>query len=183
MDYDPSQVYQPEADTYLLLDAALKEVRAGNRVLEVGTGSGRIAAEMRRGTRTIATDINPHAAISAHKLGVDVVRCNLMDAIRGKFDLILFNPPYLPTEPHERIDDWLEYALDGGKTGRETLERFAAGVSRILAPGGRILVLISSLTGPDEVKALFAKEGFTAEVVREEKVEDEVLSVLRFARS
>jgi release factor glutamine methyltransferase len=179
MQYDPSLVYQPEADTWLLLDAALKEVRAGNRVLEVGTGSGRIAAEMRRGTRTIATDINPHAAVSAHKQGVDVVRCNLMDAICGRFDLILFNPPYLPTEPHERIDDWLEYALDGGKSGRETIGRFAADVGRILAPDGRILLLVSSLTGPEEVKALFSREGFSADIVREEQVEDEMLYVLR----
>jgi len=182
MQYDPSQVYQPEADTYLLLDAALKEVRAGDRVLEIGTGSGRIAAEMRRGTRTIATDINPHALISARNAHVDVVRTDLFAAIRGRFELILFNPPYLPTAPHERIDDWLEYALDGGKTGRETIERFAADVSRVLAPGGRVLLLISSLTGLEEVKALFATEGYSSDVVRQERVEDEILYVLRFYR-
>jgi len=182
MDYDTSQVYQPEADTYLLLDAARGEVRPGDRVLEVGTGSGLIAAAMRKGARTIATDINPHAAIAAQKAGVDVIRCNLLDPIRGKFDLVLFNPPYLPTEPHERIDDWLEYALDGGKTGRATLERFAADVKRVLAPGGRILVLISSLTGPDAVKELFATHGLHAELIREERVEDETLLVLRFTR-
>ncbi|MDD1685550.1 HemK2/MTQ2 family protein methyltransferase [Methanoregula sp.] len=182
MHYDPSQVYQPEADTYLLLDAALMEVRPGDRVLEVGTGSGFIAAEMRKKGCTIATDINPHAAMSAHKAGVDVVRCNLFDALGGTFDLILFNPPYLPTEPHERIDDWLEYALDGGTSGRDTIVRFAAGVSRVLARDGRILLLVSSLTGLTEVKTLFSAEGFTSEVVRQEKVEDEILYVLRFHR-
>jgi release factor glutamine methyltransferase len=182
MDYDPSQVYQPEADTYLLLDEAVKEVQGGDRVLEVGTGSGLIAATMRKGARTVATDINPHAAVSAHRQGIDIVRCNLMDALCGEFDLILFNPPYLPTGPHERIDDWLEYALDGGETGRATLERFAAGAGRVLAPGGRILVLISSLTGLKEVKERFSREGYSAEVIREEKVEDEVLLVLRFVR-
>lgn len=182
MDYDPSQVYQPEADTYLLLDVALEEVRRSDRVLEVGTGSGLIAATVGKETPVVATDINPHAAVSTRRQGIDIVRCNLMDALCGKFDLILFNPPYLPTEPHERVDDWLEYALDGGKTGRETLERFAAGAGRVLAPGGRILVLISSLTGQNEVKALFAREGYSAELVREEKVEDEVLSVLRVVR-
>jgi len=182
MDYDPSQVYRPEADTFLLLDAALREVRRSDRVLEVGTGSGLIAATVGKEAPVVATDINPHAAVSARRQGIDIVRCNLMDALSGKFDLVLFNPPYLPTEPHERIDDWLEYALDGGKTGRATLERFAASVGRVLAPGGRILVLISSLTGQNEVKALFANEGYSAEVVREEKVEDEVLSVLRCVR-
>ncbi len=51
MPYDPTQVYQPEADTYFLLDAALAEVKPGDRVLEVGTGSGIIGAEARRGYR------------------------------------------------------------------------------------------------------------------------------------
>ena len=179
MDYDPCQVYQPEADTYLLLDAVMGEVKPGDRVLEVGTGSGLIAAGLMNRVPTVATDINPHAARCARETGVEVVRCNLFDAIRGKFGLIIFNPPYLPTEPHERIDDWLEYALDGGKTGRETIEQFASGISRVLADRGRILLLISSLTGPDAIRELFARHGYTVEVIREERVEDEILSVLR----
>jgi release factor glutamine methyltransferase len=183
MHYNPSLVYQPEADTYQLLDAARSEVRPCDRVLEVGTGSGLIAAELAKLTGVVATDINPHAAICAHKSGVDVIRCNLIDAIRGTFDLILFNPPYLPTEPHERIDDWLEYALDGGKTGRAVIERFAKDAGRVLAPEGRILLLISSLTGRKDVEDLFAQQGFSAEVIREDRVEDEVLYVLRIFRS
>jgi release factor glutamine methyltransferase len=182
MQYDPSQVYQPEADTCLLLDAALAEVKPGDRVLEAGTGSGLIARELAKVTGVVATDINPHAAMCAHDAGVEVVRCNLFDAIRGTFDLVIFNPPYLPTEPHERIDDWLEYALDGGKTGRVVIERFAEDVGRVLSPGGRVLLLISSLTGPGEVKDLLDAAGFSAAVVRQERVEDEVLYVLRISR-
>jgi len=177
--YDPSQVYQPEADTCLLLDASRAEIKPGDRVLEVGTGSGYIAAGLAKLAPVIATEINPHAAMCAHDAGVDVVRCNLIDAIRGTFDLILFNPPYLPTEPHERIDDWLEYALDGGKTGRGVIERFARDAGRVLAPDGRILLLISSLTGRKDVEVLFALQGFSAEVIRENRVEDEMLYVLR----
>ena len=64
MQYDRFQVYQPEADTCLLLDAALAEVRPGDRVLEAGTGSGLIARELAKVTSVVATEINPHAAIS-----------------------------------------------------------------------------------------------------------------------
>lgn len=182
MPYDPSQVYQPEADTYLLLDAAKKELKPGDRVLEIGTGSGLISRELALVSDVVATDINPHAALCARGSGVDVVRSNLFAGIRGTFDLILFNPPYLPTQPEERVDDWLEYALDGGETGREVIERFAGEVGRVLAPQGRVLLLISSLTGLPEVSDLFTRHGFAVDVVIEQVIEDEVLYVLRITR-
>ena len=121
MPHDPSQVYKPDADTYLLLDAARAEVKAGDRVLEIGTGSGLIAAELAKVTGVVATDINPHAVLCARKRGVDVVRSDLFCGIRSTFDLIVFNPPYLPTQPEEMIDDWLEHALNGGLNGRTVI--------------------------------------------------------------
>ncbi|MDP3563078.1 MAG: class I SAM-dependent methyltransferase [Methanoregula sp.] len=182
MTYDLSQVYQPEADTYLLLDAAKKELQPGDRVLEIGTGSGLISRELARVSDVVATDINPHAALCARGSGVDVVRSNLFAGIRGTFDLILFNPPYLPTQPEERIDDWLEYALDGGETGRVVIERFAGEMGRVLAPQGRVLLLISSLTGLTEGSDLFTRHGFAVDVAIEQVIEDEVLYVLRITR-
>ncbi|MDO8874171.1 MAG: class I SAM-dependent methyltransferase [Methanoregula sp.] len=179
MPHDPAQVYQPEADTYLLLDAAKKELKPGDRVLEIGTGSGLISRELAKVSDVVATDINPHAVLCAGCSGVTVVHSDLFAGIRGTFDLILFNPPYLPTQPEERIDDWLEYALDGGDTGRVVIERFAAEVGRVLAPGGRILLLISSLTGLTEVHDLFSGQGFKSDIVMKQKIEDEYLYVMR----
>lgn len=172
----------PEADTFLLLRAALSEVRPSDRVLEVGTGSGHIARELSRVADVAATDINPHAVSSARECGVAVVRTDLTAGIRGIFDLVIFNPPYLPTQPEERIDDWLEYALDGGITGREIIERFAEEAGRILAPDGRILLLISSLTGLPETGAIFEKSGYRVFTLAEESLEDEILYVLRITR-
>ena len=182
MPHDPSQVYQPEADTYLLLDAARAEVKPGDRVLEIGTGSGLIADELARIAAVIATDINPHAVLCAKKKGVEVVQSDLFYGIRSTFDLILFNPPYLPTQPEERIDDWLEHALNGGENGRVVIERFTEHVGQVLAPGGRILLLISSLTGLPEVRNLFFRSGFKSEILVKKIVEDETLYVLKIVR-
>jgi len=182
MYHDPAQVYQPEADTFLLLRVALSEVRPTDRVLEIGTGSGTVAAGLPEPSRIIVTDINPHAAVCARAKGLEVIRTDLFAGICGSFDLILFNPPYLPTKPEERIDDWLEYALDGGITGREAIQLFAEGAGRLLAPGGRILLLISSLTGLAEVSAIFERYGYRVSSVAEEPVEDEILYVLRITR-
>lgn len=177
------QVYPVEEDTRLFLEAALAEIRAADRVLEVGTGSGHVAASLvRRATRVVALDINPHAAAAARSLGLEVVRSDLLAGIRGPFDLVLFNPPYLPTDPAERLDDWLEYALDGGSDGRRTIARFLGELDRILAGGGRALLLISTLTGPSEVAALARAAGLRGTVVLERRVEDETLMVLRLER-
>jgi len=179
----PDQVYPPAEDSFLLLRAALGEVQSTDRVLEVGTGSGYVAAGLLgRAAAVVATDINPHAVEYARSRGVAAVRTDLFSGLCGPFDLVLFNPPYLPTAPEERIDDWLEYALDGGPTGRVVIERFVADAGRVLSPFGRILLLVSSLTGVDEVRGVFARAGFVSFIVDEEKVEGETLYVLRAMR-
>ena len=179
----PDLVYCPAEDSFLLLRAALGEVRPTDRVLEVGTGSGYVAAGLLgRAAAVVATDINPFAVGCARARGLAAVRTDLAAGLCGPFDLILFNPPYLPTAPEERINDWLEYALDGGPTGRVVIERFVAEIGRVLAPFGRVLLLVSSLTGPDAVRELFARAGFVSFIVDEEQVEDETLYVLRAMR-
>ena len=182
MSFDASQVYQPAEDTFLLIRAALAEVKPEDSVIEIGTGSGAVAGAVQKvAPKTLGVDINPHAVSHAREVnGVDAIRSDLFSAVCGKFDLILFNAPYLPTLPEERIDDWLEYALDGGVSGRDVIERFLPDAVSHLTDSGRILLLISSLTGLSETIALCEACGCSAEVCAEEEVEDcEMLYVLR----
>lgn len=182
MQYSMDQVYMPEQDTYLLLKAALAEARPCDLVLEVGCGSGLISQELACKAKSIlATDINPHAVQAAKARGVDVVRTDLFQGILGEFDLILFNPPYLPTSQNERTGQWIDYALDGGEDGRETIARFLEDLPDHLRSSGRALLLISSLTGLDRVRDMAEVQGFDSAVVATERCFFEQLHVLRIS--
>jgi len=184
MEVERDQVYPVREDTLLLLGAALSEAGPSDRVLELGTGSGYIARHLAgKVALVVATDVNPHACRVATSPGVEIARTHLTDGIRGQFDLVLFNPPYLPTKPEERMEDWLEKALDGGATGREVISRLLPDLPRVLAPGGRVLLVISELTGEGEVLALLGDAGFPARIVREERYEGERIMVVKAVRS
>ena len=186
MDTDPDQVYPVREDTLLLLEAALGEVKPSDRVLDLGTGSGYIARYLvGKAAFIIATDVNPHACrmASSDGGGVAVAQADLTAGLRGHFDLVLFNPPYLPTKPGERMDDWLEKALDGGENGRDVIGRVLPDLPRVLAHGGRFLLVFSELTGVGEVLNLLREVGFSARVVRRNRVEGEDLLVVKAERS
>jgi release factor glutamine methyltransferase len=184
---DTDLVYEPAEDSFLLADAALGEAEPGMHILEVGTGSGFVSAVLLanlKDIRLIATEINPDAARCAKANGVEIIRTDLFKGIRPKtpetrFDLIIFNPPYLPTSKEEKVPGWLNYAFDGGISGRETLDRFLDEVRDYLRPGGKILVLISSITGLEAVEEKMKSLGFKADVAGRKKVSFEELMVVR----
>jgi len=174
------EVYQPAEDTYLLLRAAQCEARPADSVLEIGCGSGFVSQSLGpKVAHLLATDINPHAVRAVKARGIEVIRADLLRGIKGKFDLILFNAPYLPTQSQERTGQWIDYALDGGENGRQTVDRFIEDLAVHLRPGGRALLLISSLTGLAEVQRTAEAAGLNAEVVAEEGCFFERLHVLR----
>ncbi|MFA9516284.1 HemK2/MTQ2 family protein methyltransferase [Halopenitus sp. H-Gu1] len=177
-------VYQPAEDSGLLAEAAIEE--ATGRVLEVGTGSGWVAkrvaerADPEANIEVVASDLNPHACRQARERGLSVVRGNLLDPFRAEsFDTVLFNPPYLPTDPENEWDDWMETALSGGETGRALIDPFLDDVGRVLTSGGFVLLLVSSLAGYEAVLSRAEEAGFDHEVVREESYPFETLSILR----
>lgn len=174
-------VYQPAEDSALLADAACEGIDAGQRVLDVGTGSGYVAARAAEtGAQVMGSDFNPHACRQARENGLEVVRTDLVSGFAEcTFDIVTFNPPYLPTKPEERSDDWMERALSGGETGRAVITPFVDAVSRVLRSGGVVFVLVSSLTGLDEVEARARKAGFETEEVAEESHFFERLVVLK----
>jgi release factor glutamine methyltransferase len=142
------QVYEPSDDSYLLLDSI--EIQEGQEVLEVGTGSGLIALHCAKVANVTATDINPHAIALAKRnadlngLNVNLINCDLFDGIRGSFDVVIFNPPYLQTEDdREKSKDWLESAWNGGNTGEKVVLEFLVNVKDFMNPEGKVYILLS----------------------------------------
>jgi release factor glutamine methyltransferase len=195
-----TEVYQPAEDSRLLAEAAIADLDAPSLALEVGTGSGYVAARVAEetGARVVGSDLNPHACAQARDRGVEAARADLVAPFRdGAFDAVLFNPPYLPTDTDERgsssnptrsndpddeRDDWMEVALSGGEDGLDVVEPFVASVGRVLAPGGAVYLLVSSLAGVDEVVELAAAGGFSAVALRDDSFPFETLTALKLAR-
>ncbi len=178
-------VYQPAEDSGLLAEAAIESLVEPDLVLEVGTGSGWVAQQVDEHTtaRVVGSDLNPHATKQARQRGVQAVRADLVAPFAdGVFDAVLFNPPYLPTDPENEWDDWMEHALSGGEDGRRLIVPFINDVGRVLAPGGEVYLLVSSLTGYDIVVELAENAGFEVAEVAQESYPFEVLSILRLSR-
>ena len=187
------KVYQPAEDSELLATAI--ERRGRGRLLEVGTGSGWVAAraiEVDAVTEVVASDRSPHACRAARERAAaagaafSVVRADLVAPFAdGAFDTVAFNPPYLPTDPENEWDDWMERALSGGESGRELIEPFLESVGRVLARDGVVLLLVSSLAGYDAVLEYAGEHGFNTDdrAVVEESYPFETLSVVALTKS
>jgi 16S rRNA (adenine1518-N6/adenine1519-N6)-dimethyltransferase len=187
--YVPFEVYEPADDTYLLAERLPAEMR-GTRVLDVGTGCGILAViSAQRGADVVAVEISPQAMSTARlnaRLNgvankVNLVRGDLLSSFRGSaFELITFNPPYLPVARNPRT--WLERSWSGGPTGRAVTARFLRGLARVLGRNGRVLLVLSSLSAPDATLAALRDDGFRTRVVNTKKVAFERLDVIEASR-
>jgi release factor glutamine methyltransferase len=179
-----SEVYEPAEDSILLLKN-LVNVK-NKEVLEIGVGTGliSIACAKKGAKKVVGVDINPYAVKLAKenaKLNnVDVLffESDLFENVNGKFDIILFNPPYLPTSEDDKIESYLNYAFDGGKNGREILDRFIDNLPKYLKKGGVAQILQSSLTGEKETINKLKSLGFKVEISARLKVPFEELMVI-----
>ena len=168
-------VYVPAEDSYLLADNL--EIKKGQSVLEIGTGSGIVAMYASRLTDDITvTDINFDACELARKNftengieNIEILWGNLFEVVENKkFDVILFNTPYLPTDDDEVLDNTINYAFDGGLNGRKVIDLFLNEVGNHLNDGGIVQMIQSSLSGNDETLARLDELGFIAEIAASE---------------
>lgn len=163
-------IYEPREDSFLLNKYVRK--LAHGKVLDLGTGTGiQAIAALENTDDVLAADINPECIDYVKKKGIKIIQSDLFENIKNTFDVIIFNPPYLPEDPYEPEDSKL--STTGGKKGSEIIEKFLAEAKDHLNKNGKILILVSSLTGNPNI--LFKDYNFT--LLEEENLFFEKISV------
>ena len=157
-------MYEPQEDSFLLL----KHIKsyASGYVLEIGTGSGILAQEAVKYSNVVAVDIDKKLIKKLQKEnknpGIKFIFSDLFSNVDGKFNLIIFNPPYLPSGKIKDKD------LDGGTKGSEVIARFLYHAKRYLREKGKILLLCSSLN--ENIEELFMKYEYKFKKIDEQKM-------------
>jgi release factor glutamine methyltransferase len=167
-------VLDPRPETETLIAAALEGPPA-RRVLDLGLGSGCILFTLlAEWPQASGAGVERSAAAlevarrNAAALGVagraELIRGDWWEEVRGRFDLVVSNPPYIPEREVEDLAPevrlWEPFgALAGGADGLAAYRALAAGLDAALAPGGRAILEIGA-GQEDDVAALFAAQGF-----------------------
>lgn len=181
-------VYEPSDDTFLLARVVKDTVQPGQRFLEVGCGTGVSALTAARlGAHVVATDMNPHAVTllqhnaKQNGLQVDAREADLMEGVEGPFDVVAFNPPYLPTADEDKVEGVLNLAFDGGPDGNRVVLRFVEQLRHGMQ-ADTILIIHSSLSDPLPLDSAMADLGYAMDIAASQKHFMEVLTVRRFVK-
>ncbi len=189
------QVYDPAEDSFDLLNCL--NVDESFDVFEIGTGCGLVSLEcVRVGASVVCSDINPYAVLNAEynydkntkslKGFLDIRYGDLFNVLRDGelFDVILFNPPYLPTCKSELVggSGWFDISVDGGADGLLHTRRFIMGLKGFLKMGGFAFFVFSSLSDREGLHSFLNEYGFDFKVVNSRCFDDEVLDIYRIEK-
>lgn len=184
------EIYEPSEDTFQILNSL--NVTPDDRVLELGTGSGIISLECaRQGCDVVCTDVNPYAVVVSElnyknnknrvSGSIDVRYGDLFSAVDKDelFDVVVFNPPYLPTRKNERVggSGWFDIAVDGGRSGLFQTYRFLDRIQGFVKPGGRVYFVFSSYSDKEKLNSFLKTKKFDNKVVSSISFDDERLDI------
>jgi len=184
-------VYEPSEDTFLAADNLT--VNEEDQVLDMGTGCGILAIlAAQKARKVVAVDLNPHAVRCAQKNAetnklankIDVRKGNLFQPVHNGevFSLVVFNAPYLPSDPDEERS-WLGKSWAGGPKGRQLIDKFILEAPCHLEKKGRILLVQSSLADTNETLERFRQINFEAKVIAEKEAFFETIVLLQARKS
>jgi release factor glutamine methyltransferase len=172
-------LYIPSDDTFLLAESV--KCYKGKSALEIGVGSGTILKVLHENYRIVAgTDLDFGSLLYCKEnLSNDLMLacCDAASIFRYRFELIVFNPPYLPVDDNEKKDS----AIHGGICGIETTLHFINSAISLLDEGGKMLIVTSSLSYSTKLDELILQKKLKSREIREAKLFFETLTVLEIS--
>jgi len=177
-------MYFPEKDSFFLVSCLKKYLKEKKdkriKILDMGSGTGIQAQTCKTlGFKDIlCADIDKESVKYLKEKNFNAVYSNLFSNNKiKKFDLIIFNPPYLPEDKYDKEKD-----TTGGKKGYETILKFLKQAKKHLTDKGEILLLFSSLSQPRVIKQHLKKLNYNYKLLAEKKLFFEKLYVYQITQ-
>ncbi len=166
------ELYEPAEDTFFISKYLIDEY--GQNALDIGTGSGYLAKILSSNfKKVVATDID-YKSLKSQKFKIENrICCYGANSLKCKFDLIICNMPYLPS------DEVLDRTTDGGEEGIEVPLEIIRTVLDRLDKNGRFLFLTSSLANYQKLLNQTKKLGFELKIIAKKKLFFEELILIK----
>lgn len=181
-----SNVLIPRLDTEIVVETALKHIKDSDEVLDLMTGSGCIARAISENSKATvyASDISEQAInVAKTNFSGKIYLSDVFESIDKKFDVIVSNPPYIPTSDVNNLEKEVKcqpmLALDGGKSGLDVYEKIAFTLSKALKKGGTLVLEIGYDQG-SSVPEIFKNQFESVSVVKDLANNDRVVVCKNF---
>ncbi|KAA8544877.1 hypothetical protein F0562_019728 [Nyssa sinensis] len=198
------EVYEPCDDSFALVDALLADrinllEHRPTVCMEIGCGSGYVITSLAlmlgqeaHGAYYLATDINPHAVrvtretLEAHGVHAEVITTDIASGLErrlaGLVDVIVVNPPYVPTPEEEVGCDGITSAWAGGENGRSIIDKILPVADNLLSDRGWMYMVTLTANNPSEICLQMREKGYAARIVVQRSTEEESLHIIKFWR-
>ena len=174
-------IYEPAEDSFLLQEQ-VRKFSKNKKVLDIGTGSGiQAKTALESGASSVtATDINKQALSKIKVKKINLIHSDLFAKVKHKFDIIIFNPPYLPEDSREDTESSI--ITSGGVRGDELTVKFLSQAKEHLNKNGIILLVVSSLTPQDQINKILKENRLSKEVLSQKKFFMEIIEVWKITQ-
>ncbi|XP_014497189.1 hemK methyltransferase family member 2 [Vigna radiata var. radiata] len=198
------EVYEPCDDSFALVDALLADrsnllEHHPSLCIEIGCGSGYVITSLALilgqegyGVNYFATDINPHAVevtrktMEAHGVGAELVvtdiAAGLEERLAGSVDVMVVNPPYVPTPEDEVGVEGITSSWAGGENGRSVIDKILPVADRLLSEKGWLYMVTLTANNPSDICQQMRKKGYGSKIVVQRSTEEESLHIIKFWR-